>query len=307
MAIHRRQSSTSLSLPTEVNTLSTDFNSQCAMYFGRKSWGKTTLISQYRNVLVMLLEPARRNLEIRQVPEEGVEHTWDNLVQYGELFMDDPKLEILAIDTADRLYAAALKSACLELSSGQFDTPAKAPDDDRPSYYIYAQKMYEDFLETIKSGGKSWVLTSHDTKRATKHPITGDKEDRIEPTCSPAAWKIAQSMCDYVFHVEFLKRQRVVCVRDIENISIASCGRGDVFLDPDGKKISRFAMPNDATQAFKTMQAAYDNKLRDLSYEEPAKPLKSASPAAKSKVNGVSGNGISNLATKKKSFLTKKG
>lgn len=258
---------------------------QCSMYFGRKSWGKTTLIAQYPKSLVMLLEPARRNLSIRQVPEPGVEPTWENLLRYVELFMES-NLEVLCIDTADRFYAAALKHACLELSNGQFDTPTLAPDDDRPSYYIHAQKTYETCLETIKEQGKSWVLTSHDTKRATKHPITGEKEERIEPTCSGSAWKIAQSMCDYVFHVEFLQRQRVVCVRDIENISIASCGRDDVFLDPDGTPLSRFVIPNGASMAFATMLTAYNNELRDLSYEPPRKPLVKKEDKSKPSASG---------------------
>lgn len=297
----RRKVSTSLSLPTEVSELATDFHSQCAMYFGRKSWGKTTLISQYPKSLVMLLEPFRKNLKIRRVPEEGVEHTWENLMDYVGLFMESD-LEVLCIDTSDRFYAAALKAACLELSNGAYDTPTKAPDDARPSYYVYAQKMYEDALEGIKEGGKSWILTSHDTKRATKHPITGEKEERIEPTCSPSAWKIAQSMCEYVFHCEFLKRQRVICVRDIENISIASCGRDDVFCDPDGTLISRFALPAEpgaASKAYATVLAAYNNKLRDISYEPPAKPLptvtKKGAPAA---TNG-------SAPVKKKLLLTK--
>lgn len=275
MALTRRKSSTSLSLsiPSYTNEPPQEFEAQCAMFFGRKSWGKTTLVSQYPRSVVMMLEPARRNLRIRQIPEEGVEHTWNNLVEYVGLFIEATDLDTLAIDTADRFYAAALKHACLDLSHGAFDTPTKAPSDDRPNFYVYAQKLYEDCLEGIKAAGKSWVLTSHDTKRTTKHPITGDKEERIEPTCSPSAWKIAQSMCDYVFHVEFLNRQRVVCIRDLDNISIASCGRDDKFLDPDGALLSRFAVPNDSRHAYSTVLAAYGNKLRDISYTPPRKPL----------------------------------
>lgn len=282
MALTRRKLSTSLSIPETTNTPPADFPQQCSMFFGRKSWGKTTLVSQYPNAVVMLLEPGRRNLKIRQIPEEGVEHTWDNLVEYVGLFMEHKDLEILAVDTADRFYAAALKHACLDLSGGSCDTPTKAPLDDRPSYYIYAQKLYEECLESIKAGGKSWVLTSHDTKRTTKHPITGDKEERIEPTCAPSAWKIAQSMCDYVFHVEFVNRQRVLCIRDLDNISIASCGREDTFLDPDGTPLSRFAIPNDSTAAYKTLLAAYHNEVRDISYTPPRKLLAKKEDAAKS-------------------------
>lgn len=289
MALTRKKiksNMSNLSLPTEINEPPAAFEDQCSMFFGRKSWGKTTLISQYPDSLVMLVEPGRRNLKILQIPKEGEEITWDLLVEYVGLFLESD-YQRLMIDTADRFYGACLKHSCLELSNGEHDTPTKFAMDERPSAYIYAQKQYEDVLEGIKSAGKSWVLTSHDTKRVTKHPITGEKEERIEPTCSGSAWKIAQSMCDYVFHVEFVQRQRVVCVRDLDNISIASCGRDDVFLDPDGTPLSRFAIPNEVSKAYETLLAAYNNQLRDISYIPPAAPLKKKEPklTTQSKIN----------------------
>lgn len=306
MAMQRKKISTSLSLPTAVNTLSTDFADQCALYFGRKSWGKTTLISQYPDVLVMVLEPGRRNLEIMQLPKPGEKVNWELVVEYTALFIDSDYRRI-AFDTLDRLYALCLKFITLQMSNGQFDDPQRCENERSiPGFYVATQNVFEEFLEGIQAAGKNFILTSHDKKVVSKHPITLEKEERIEPSCSGSAWKIAQSMCDYVFHLEFLNKQRVVTVRDLDNIALAACGRNDVFLDPDGKELSRFVVPNEAPKVFETVLAAYNNELRDVDYEPPAKPL-----VTKKKVlskNGESLNGAKSTSsiTKKKVFLPRK-
>lgn len=289
MVLRRRSTSTSLSLPTELNEVPTEFEDQCALYFGRKSWGKSTLFSQYPNSLVMMLEPGRRNLRIIQIPKPGEEVTWPLLLEYIELFKESHHHELM-IDTVDRFYQCGLKWLTNELSGGEFDDPQRCPDERSiPGFYVSFQKIYEETLEGIRAANKVWILSSHDRKVTSKHPITGDKEDRIEPSCSPSAWKIAQSMCDYVFHLEFYQKQRVITVRDLDNISLASCGRDDVFLNPDGSPISRFAVPNVASEVYKTIRKAYDNQLQDISYIDGDKSLKAKAPANGAKTNGKAG------------------
>lgn len=269
----RRRLSTSLTLPTEFNEPPTEFDDQCSLWFGRKSWGKTTLLSQYKNSLVMVLEPGRRNLHIKQVPKEGEAISWELVNQYIDLFIESD-LHVLCIDTVDRFYQLGLAWLTSSLSNGGFDDPQRSPiKDNIPGFYVSFQKVYEEVLERIRAAGKIWVLTSHDRKVTTKHPITGDKEERIEPSCSPSAWKIAQSMCDYVFHLEFYKGQRVVTVRDIDNIALACCGRDDVFLNPDGSKISRFAVPSNPQEVYSTILKAYNNELEDIQYVGEVKTL----------------------------------
>lgn len=291
----RRKVSTSLTLPTEFNEPPTDFDDQCALYFGRKSWGKTTLLSQYANSLIMVLEPMRRNLVIKQVPKEGEAITWEIVNGYIDLFIESD-LHVICIDTVDRFYQLGLAWLTLKLSDGEFDDPQRCPDKNSiPGFYVSFQKVYEEVLERIRSSGKIWILSSHDRKVTTKHPITGDKEERIEPSCSPSAWKIAQSMCDYVFHLEFYQKQRVVTVRDLDNISLACCGRNDVFLNPDGSPISRFAIPNKPEEVYSTILKAYSNSLSDIQYvSEPGTLAKktttngaSKKPALPTKTNGL--------------------
>lgn len=273
MVMQRKKLSTSLSLPTEVNELSTDFASQCALWFGRKSWGKSTLLSQYPGLLLMMLEPGRRNLPIAQIPKPGEKICWELIVEYTGLFIESD-YTVIGYDTLDRLYAACLKFITSQMSGGEFDDPQQCEDDRSvPGFYVGTQKVFEEFLENIQANGKNFILTSHDKKVVSKHPITLEKEERIEPSCSGSAWKIAQSMCDYVFHLEFVNKQRVVTVRDLDNIALAACGRNDVFLDPDGKELSRFVIPNEASKVYETVLAAYNNELRDIAYEAPAKPL----------------------------------
>lgn len=275
-----RKVSTSLSLPTEPNVPPENLEDYNSMVYGRKQWGKSTLFSQYPRSVNFQFEPGRRGLNIFQVAPKTYSQTIDLV---GE-FLDSDRFDRAVFDTVDRFYDMLLREECLSLSSGEKDHPGKFGKEGY-SIWDYVKNKFEQVFLDIVDAGKKFSLTSHDKKVENKDR-DGAEWVRVEPTCKPAAWKIAQSMCDFVFHGDFLGGDRIVTIRDLDNTTLASCNPDiDCFLDPDGKPLRRFKLPNQRDAAYATIEAAFNNELHDYDYQPPKKalPRKTAATALQSK------------------------
>lgn len=258
---------TSLSLPTTINTPPEELEAYCSMIYGRKQWGKSTLGSQYPNSINFQFEPGRRGLRILQVSPRS----YQEAVELLALFIDSEHERVI-IDTVDRFYDSLLVEECRNLSNGEKDHPGKFGREGA-SIWDFVKNKFESLFVTIKDAGKTFTLISHD-KKVEQVDRDGAEWSRIEPTCKPAAWKIAQSMCDFVFHVDFLNGERIITVRDLDNTTLASCNPDiDCFLDPDGNPLRRFKIPNDKDKSYAGLLAAFNNELFDYDYSPPKKPL----------------------------------
>lgn len=258
---------TSLSLPTEPNVPPTEFMDYCSMIYGRKQWGKTTLGSQHPNSINFQFEPGRRGLNIIQVSPRS----YDEAVELFTAFIESD-YERVVIDTVDRFYDMLLAQECRNLSGGTKDHPGKFGREGA-SIWDFVKNKFESMFVALKDANKTFTLISHD-KKVEQVDRDGAEWTRIEPTCKPAAWKIAQSMCDFVFHVDFLNGERIITVRDLDNTTLASCNPDiDCFLDPDGNPLRRFRIPNEKEKSFDGLMAAFNNEVYDYDYSPPKKPL----------------------------------
>jgi hypothetical protein len=269
-----RKVTTSLSLPTEPNEPPTGLIDYCAMIYSRKQWGKSTLFSQYPRCINFQFEPGRSGLKIMQVAPK----TYDQTVDLLGKFIDSDRFDIVYMDTIDRFYDMLLREECLTLSQGKYDHPGKFG---KEGYAIwdFVKNKFEEMFVAILDSGKKFLLSSHD-KKVEQKDRDGAEWSRVEPTCKPAAWKIAQSMCDFVFHGDFLNGERILTVRDLDNTTLASCNPDiDCFLDPTGKPLRRFKIPNDKKKCFQGLLDAFENKVYDYDYQPPKKPLTKRTPA----------------------------
>lgn len=262
-----RKVTTALTLPSACNEPPEHLTDYNAFIYSRKQWGKSTLFTQYPNALHMQFEPGRRGLRVKSVwPKSYAE-----AIEYTALFIDSD-FEFAFFDTADRFYDMLLREECLSISSGKWDHPGKFGKEGYSIWDFVKNKFEQVFVDIINSG-KKFLLSSHD-KRVEQKDRDGQEWVRTEPTCKPAAWKIAQSMCDFVFHGDFLNGDRILTIRDLDNTTLASCNPDiDCFLDQDGAPLRRFRVPNQKDAAFSTLEAAFNNQLRDYDYQPPKKPL----------------------------------
>lgn len=267
-----KQLKTSLSLPTSVNEPPEGIEDYCSMIYGRKQWGKSTLASQQPDSINFQFEPARRGLRILQVAP----HSYSEAIELLALFIDSKHNRVI-IDTVDRFYDMLLAEECRNLSNGEKDHPGKFGREGA-SIWDFVKNKFESLFVSILDAGKTFTLISHD-KKVEQVDRDGAQWNRIEPTCKPAAWKIAQSMCDFVFHVDFLNGERIVTVRDLDNTTLASCNPEiDCFMDPDGNPLRRFKISPKKEESYKSLLAAFNNEVYDYDYTPPKKPLIKKSP-----------------------------
>lgn len=276
MAATLRKVTTSLSLPTNSNVPPTELTDYNQMIYGRKQWGKSTLFTQFPDSLHLQFEPGRRGISAKSVWPRS----YSEAVEYVGLFIDSDYRAAI-FDTIDRFYDMMLREECLVLSGGEKDHPGKFG---KEGYQIwdYVKTKFEQIFIDIIDSGKQFLLISHD-KKVEQKDRDGKEWVRVEPTCKPAAWKIAQSMCDFVYHGDFLDGSRIITVRDLDNTTLASCNPDiECYLDPEGKPLRRFQIPNVRDAAFTTLEEAFYNKHYDVDFTPPKKPLPKKAVALKS-------------------------
>jgi hypothetical protein len=267
--------SSELALPSEYNEPPTDLTDSVCLIYGAKGIGKTSLASQFPNALAFMFERGRRNLRIHQVPQKGEPKLdWETFLEYIELFLESD-FQTGIIDTIDGAYIACFEHVCAE--HGVKD----------PSEYKEGYKLWDEISHTfgalfsmLQESEKCVVFLSHDktrpltTKRKGLNRNELDEEavvayERLEPTCKPAAFRLVQEICDFVFYYGYRDGYRAITVRSPHNIHWVSCGLADAFLDPDGNQIETFKVGNSPEQAYRDLLDAYSNKKRDIDYVPP--------------------------------------
>lgn len=264
------ESNGKLVLPSQENTPPEELSDSIIFFHGEKAIGKTSLAAEFPDTLVMMVERGRRNLPIFQV----VPKNWDEVKGYVELFLEDDRFANLSIDTIDRLYIMCHDYVC---HSHGVDNP-----DGSASPYLIWNEIAEEFgglIYLIKQSGKGLILISHSKPRPLTIKRKGLKRDeldesvvnydRMEPTCTPAAFKTVQEMADFVFYYGWKEGKRVMIVRSPLNIYWTACGVPDRFLDPDGTPLEAFEVGTSPKAAYKSLIDAYHNKLRDIDYTPP--------------------------------------
>lgn len=222
--------------------------------FGRKGIGKTSLAAQWPKAWVLMLEPLRQNLRIRQntvVPVPRKEYAdptpWKQCCGYIDAAIDDSSVQTIVIDTLDRLYEMCLDDLCW--GKGLAD-PGAANDYGATWRDLY--NRFETVLNKIRFAGKGPVVLSHARFREQD-----DEKENVEqwvPTCTPQAYRWVQGACDLVCYYGYRGKQRVLTLTGDENVDCSSQIEGHF----DG--IDAIIMPS-AKQGYANLEAGFQNKL----------------------------------------------
>lgn len=277
---------TKLTLPTTVNQPSDDLLSYYITIFGRKGIGKSTFGASYPDALSFMLERGRRNLSISMVPKQGEPSlTFKTFTEYFNLFCKSDDLRVGVLDTIDALFDMVHAHYFSEY--GYATLKELGEGGDSFNFWADVKGYLEDVIQKAQDAGKVLVFISHE-KLKEKPNADGTMLERIEPTCGKACFDIVQRYCDFVFHYDWVANDRVLTIRSTDNLVWTSCGRNEMFCDPDGTQLKRIKIPSDDPEAgFETLEKAFQGELRDLDYEPPKPPKKSSfgpkktSPTAK--------------------------
>lgn len=271
-----------IKIPSGKVTPPKDLNEYVLFVMGQKGVGKSSLIGEFPGSLNIQLEPRRRNVAIRQVnvrpltiaqmKSRSVAHNdtpWMQIKRVIHAAIRDASVKTLGIDTVDAAYEAAFNHHCYLAG---VENPS-----DRKDYGKSWDVLKADFCETLdeilfahSDVGRAvgLILTSH-VRRAFDEKDTDD-ENLFEaglsviPTCKPACWNILKAVCDFCFYYGYVGRNRVMLLRGSENIWV-SCGTADHFLTPDKKPVEMIAMGDSSRQAWKNLDASFNNKMKPYS------------------------------------------
>lgn len=282
----------SFALPTTENDPPTELGDSVIGLYGRKGIGKTTLANKLskdgKKTLCMMLEKGRRNLRILQVTPNNYEEA----IKYRDEFLGNDKFGMLVTDTADRLHEMAMAYVCEEAGVKSI---IKANQQDRPALYGEVAALFGGFFWPIMEEGKGLVIVSHEQIRelenrkvkALKNRMylaqqsdddDDDDEDsaietgrieRIQPSCSPSAFRELEQICNFVFYYGYMGRERCITVRDPGDYVWVSSGDDEHFLDPDGNPVYSFSVAGTPDGAHDDLIAAFNNEKRDINYKPP--------------------------------------
>lgn len=270
---------TKLVLPTSVNEPSDDLTSYFLTLFGRKSIGKSTFGASAPGSINFQLERGRRGLSILMVPKKNEPAlTFKTFGNYFTLFCNNDDLHTGVIDTIDAWYDLAHAHFFSEY--GYATMKELGEGGDSFNFWADLKGYFEDRIIEAQDAGKTLIFISHE-KLKQKPNTDGTTLERIEPTCGKPCFDIIQRYCDFVFHYDWVANDRVITIRSTDNLVWTSCGRNEMFCDPDGTPLKRIKIPSDDPEAgFETLEAAFRGELRDYDYTPP-KPKKPLGPAKK--------------------------
>jgi len=275
--------------PEEYNEPPDSFDEYMRCIYGPKGSGKSTAVASTPNSLTLMFEPKRKGLRIRQLALQkysakeiidGAPDLWVQVKNTTPEWINDPTIECLNYDSVDIFYESCYHSVC---ASHGHESPGDAG---RSSSDIWNEirDEFASYFDALRDTNMGINLTSH-VKEREEATLEGGKMGYAAPSCSPACLKYIKQAADIVLFYGWYQGERAMMVRDDTNSSFVAPGVEGKFLQPDGKPISIFRIPNidleSGTSIYQTMKDAFDNKLWDVDTPEEQRTTTKPTPKKK--------------------------
>lgn len=268
----------------EINEPPDNFDDYVRIIFGPKGIGKTTAAASFPNSLTLMFEPKRRGLKIRQLPIQkhtakqiidGANDPWQLVINTTQQWVEDDTVKCLNFDSVDIFYECCYHSIC---ASHGIEDPSGAGRDSS-SIWNEIRDEFSAYFDALRDTDMGINLVSH-VKDREEVTLDGSKMGFASPSCSPACLRYIKQAVDIAVFYGWYSGHRAMMVRDEANTSFVATGVEGKFLQPDGKPLSIFQIPdNPSTSIYKVMRDAFDNKLWDMDTLEDDRVV--AKPKAK--------------------------
>lgn len=278
----------------EFNKPSDNFDDYTLVLYGQKGRGKTTLSSAFPKTLTLMLEPFRKGLAIRQVSitkhtaqqiRDGAPDIWQRIMNTTQKWIDDPSVERLSFDSIDLFYSTCQESVC---ARNKINVPGDAGRSSS-DIWIQIREEFAAYMNALKDSGMRITMLSH-VKDREESDLDGGKMKFSQPSCSPACLTYIKQAADIVLQIGRYNDKRAAMVRDTGNMAFVSNGAQGKFMQPDGKPLNIFELPDILSdkpqiELYNTLVDAFNNKLWDMDTPEdqrgPAKPVLPKGPVKK--------------------------
>lgn len=273
--------------PDELNVPSEIFDDYTLMMYGQKGRGKTTTSASFPNTLTLMLEPFRKGLVIRQVSlikqsaqqiRDGAPDIWQRILNTTQKWLDDPTVERLSFDSIDIFYQTCQESVC---ARNKINVPGDAGRSSS-DIWIEIREEFSNYMNTLKNSGMRITMLSH-VKDREETDLEGGKMKFASPSCSPACLTYIKQAADIVLQIGTYNEKRATMVRDPNNTAFVSNGAQGKFLQPDGKPINIFELPDvkddDPQLLYQTLVDAFNNKLWDIDTPKDARVAEKPKPS----------------------------
>lgn len=253
-----------VSLPSRNNSPGHSLEDYTICIYGEKGIGKSSLCAAFPDSLTFMWEFYRRNLPIRQVPDEGEEALdWPRFKSYVQLLRNLPRKssdrpKSIITDSVDRAYIACQTWYCKRIGISH-------PNDanDYGKTWHACTEEFRSIMEDLKLAGYSLRYTSH-AKFKEVHSRIGDVYETITPTCYNQAWEFLKEACDLAFYYGYRGQKRTLSVRGSQDFWSA-CGLPDHFLHPKSKEpVAEIFMGENPRTAYAALVSCFDNKNSEV-------------------------------------------
>jgi hypothetical protein len=190
------------------------------LVYGREKIGKTTLFSQWPDVLFATTEPGTKGLEINEFNwQHGGVTDWNMFRACVELLTTTKHgFNLLVVDTADRAYDMCLDWVCANRGIEYPGQDAHGEEDWGKSWRAVRQEFLGQIHKVVQAG-IGVGFTSH-VKEVTINTRSGSKYDKIMPSMSNQARAVIEALIDYFFYAEYVRdkdgntRRILICQGD---------------------------------------------------------------------------------------------
>jgi hypothetical protein len=261
-----------LSLPQKANVPPNDLWEYCLFLYGVKGIGKSSVTAECPNSLSLMAEPGRRNLKIKQVPQQGEKPLdWTRVKGYLDLCLVEGIRPIF--DTVDKIYQLCVDHVA---KSKGYESPYDAKDHGATWNAVAIE--FQSTINKLILRGTRPIFISHcrlrplqldplkkpgwsKEKNAQREGLLYEGDDSVQPTCAPACFEYLKAIADFAFYYGYVEQERAIYVRG-SSLIWAACGTSDNFLHPKTKEpLMAIPMGKSPKEAYKNLTNAFHNKV----------------------------------------------
>lgn len=243
-----------IQLPKTKSTVETDMSAYTFFFYGREKIGKTTLCAQFKDSLLLFLEPGGKAISAYQ---ERV-YDWEHFKKLIELFKVDKFFKTVVIDTADYMHKYCSQYVCDNLG---------IPHESKADWgygWTEVKKEMESVLVPLFNTGKGIVFTSHWKENTVKERRSKDTSTEWVPTLSNQAQEVIRPMVDVWCYLGYEGKERYMYFRGTDLINCGYRSNDGFPAFPD-----KVSMGNSPIEAYNNLVAGFEG-----TYVEPIKPTK---------------------------------